>query len=627
MLYGRLHGRVEHITDLSPTGGLWLAAGTGELPDGGRYEIRLLIAVHVDGGEIIGVYVYDESDVDAARASLAQQPPLDPLLSEGSEGNAAWRAALHFADAQMRHDWQRVLDLLDPDYVYIDHRQGVRLRLEGNDALEPHRVAVALDHLTINCSLVATRNDRLALTQVKATFLDRDAGPSEVEMLSLMESGADGRLVVNNVFDLADLDAAYEVLDARAAESSETTENLAWRVARRWCDALNGGDHQAFLDAVAPEFTSVDHLNHLRFAGEDAFNNLRTLFALGDCRMQRTLIETRGDRLVLNRSLISFVDHHAGPSEYETLSLIECGPDGLLLANTVFNPNALDAAYAALERRHAEIAGLEWFENAAWRAAIKVCDAWNRRDWDGFVRTLDRGFTYSDLLRGERLRLDGERALDTHRVLFTLDEFRVHRELLATRGENLVLTRDLTWFVDGDAGPAEVEALSITECGPDGLVVAITSLASDDMNAALDVIDARYVELGGDDFAVMRRSFDARDWETFASLFAPDCRIGDHRTAGWGDVDRNTFIDYQRGVAELAPDAHLWVDRARSRGNVGISTGRVFGTQHGGPWEIAFVGVGVVGPDRASRHFESYDLTDIAVALRRFTELAAEEPA
>src|SRR4029079_17986553 len=44
----------------------------------------------------------------------------------------------------------------------------------------------------------------------------------------------------------------------------------------------------------------------------------------------------------------------------------------------------------------------------------------------------------------------------------------------------------------------------------------------------------------------------------------------------------------------------------------------------GAPWEIAFVTVGIAGPDGAARHFENYELADMATALRRFDELAAE---
>jgi hypothetical protein len=135
------------------------------------------------------------------------------------------------------------------------------------------------------------------------------------------------------------------------------------------------------------------------------------------------------------------------------------------------------------------------------------------------------------------------------------------------------------------------------------------------------VLDAAYVAQGGPDLSTMRRSFEARDWDAFAAEFAPDCTMADDRTAGCGDIDRDTFIDYQRSVVKLAPDARLWVDYTRRQGNLAISAGRAFGTRDGGRWEIPFVTVGRVGPDGAGTHLENYELTDFAVALRRFEEL------
>ena len=121
----------------------------------------------------------------------------------------------------------------------------------------------------------------------------------------------------------------------------------------------------------------------------------------------------------------------------------------------------------------------------------------------------------------------------------------------------------------------------------------------DDMAGALDEIDARFAALGGSpQTATRRHSFDARDGDTFASLLTEDCTIIDSRTAGWGSVDRDEFVDYQRSVVDLAEEAHLWIDHVRERGNVSISAARAFARAAGGSWEIAFVTVGVMDAER-----------------------------
>jgi hypothetical protein len=169
--------------------------------------------------------------------------------------------------------------------------------------------------------------------------------------------------------------------------------------------------------------------------------------------------------------------------------------------------------------------------------------------------------------------------------------------------------------------------LTLVECSVDGLIVRVTVLDPDDLDAACAALDARYVVLGGPPLGdVLTPAFGARDWDTVGALFAPECSIVDRRTAGWGSVDPPTFVDYMRELVELAPDARWFTDHARSRGRVHLSTGRVFGTHDGGPWEMAFVTVAVTRPDGRGTHIETYELDEMETALRRFDELTGSSP-
>ena len=151
---------------------------------------------------------------------------------------------------------------------------------------------------------------------------------------------------------------------------------------------------------------------------------------------------------------------------------------------------------------------------------------------------------------------------------------------MATRGESLALERAFATFRDGASGPAEVTALAVVEVDERELITAEVVFEADDIDAALDELDARDAALGGNPMgATMRHAFDARDWEGLRSILTPNCTFGDYRTTGWGLIDRDAFVDYQRSVVELAPDARLWSDHTRSRGNVHIGTGRAFGTR------------------------------------------------
>jgi hypothetical protein len=324
----------------------------------------------------------------------------------------------------------------------------------------------------------------------------------------------------------------------------------------------------------------------------------------------------------------------------ELLALLESGDDERIVALTAFDSRDIDSAVAALDARHAELAagidgaapsavGLERFENDAWRAALRVCDAANRRDLHGTVGALDPAFVQFDRRHGVHLRLDRDDLLESFRILFTVDDFTFARTLLATRGDRLALIRTRVALVDGEAGPSEVANLSISELGPDGLIASEVVLDPDDLDAAYDTLDDRWVALDGPPLGpVIKRAFDARDWDTFASVFTPDFTIADYRTAGWGTVDRDTLVDYHRSIVELSPDAHFWIDHARQRGNVYLSAARVCGGDDaGGAWEIAFVTIGVTGPDGRSKYCETYEVSDLPRALERFDQLVAEHGA
>jgi hypothetical protein len=89
--------------------------------------------------------------------------------------------------------------------------------------------------------------------------------------------------------------------------------------------------------------------------------------------------------------------------------------------------------------------------------------------------------------------------------------------------------------------------------------------------------------------------------------------------------DRALFVEQrEEGIPVVRREGRRQHVTARSRGNVHLSAGRVFGTYDGGPWELAFVTVGVTGPDGRATHTDTYEMSDMEVALRRFDELAAE---
>jgi hypothetical protein len=64
-------------------------------------------------------------------------------------------------------------------------------------------------------TVLATRGERLALSRFLLSGRDERPEAFHTELLGVFEINADGRIVARVWFDLDDIDAAFEELDAR----------------------------------------------------------------------------------------------------------------------------------------------------------------------------------------------------------------------------------------------------------------------------------------------------------------------------------------------------------------------------------------------------------------------------
>jgi class 3 adenylate cyclase/ketosteroid isomerase-like protein len=618
-VFGLSSLRVEHVARVSRAGGIWAIVMTGENSGGGAFEFPFLLAVRVAGQQICRVDIFNDRDGATAIAMLDEPPAIEWFE------NDATRATARVQAAYAARDLDAVIAVYADDWITEDRRAivGSTMNIEQSRA----QTRLIFDGgATLEREIVATRGRSLSLERWDLHLPDFEAHET-VLLVTLVN--AEGRYQLTVMFGVDDVDAAYAELDRLFLEGEGAQNADVIALGTSFFDALVQQDVHVVASLLADDFAvrsyrafrASDHQTAAEFLAdlEAGFEQLGP----GAPRIEHvTRVSSAGGAWFV---VFTGRDADGGPYEMPWLMVLHFA-GGKIAALEGYDEEDARSALAALDagRRPVEDVVAEWSQNEAWRAAERLRDAANRRDLEALLDTLDPEYVNPDHRPVVRLHSTTTSARDAYRTLFTLDEFRFERELLATRGERLALSRELIWMVDGVSGPSEVETVSVLESGPSGRLISVTMFGPDDVTAALDLLDARYVEMGQGDLGMMRRSFDARDWGTFATLFAPDCTIGDYRNAGWGDVDRDTFVDYQRSIVALAPDTHLWIDHTRARNGVVLSTGRAFGTHDGAPFEISFVTVGVVGPDGASRHFESYELADFELVQRRFDELAGE---
>jgi hypothetical protein len=207
--------------------------------------------------------------------------------------------------------------------------------------------------------------------------------------------------------------------------------------------------------------------------------------------------------------------------------------------------------------------------------------------------------------------------------LFDLDDFSWKMELLATRGDRLVLMRDHIAFVHGAAGLAEVTWLGIREVDSDGLVVRAAAFEVDRTSEAYDELDRLYVEQGGPDLRPYRHAHASRDWDRYAAFFSPSLVFEDERSLGWGRLDLEGFLDHHRVEQELAPDEQMWIDHVVAHSErATLIVARSLGTNEGGAVEWPSVSLSERDAEQRIVNIRFYALEDLERALERFRQVS-----
>jgi hypothetical protein len=176
-----------------------------------------------------------------------------------------------------------------------------------------------------------------------------------------------------------------------------------------------------------------------------------------------------------------------------------------------------------------------------------------------------------------------------------------------------------------------MEHLRLVEVAADGRFVAWINFDVEDRSAAFAEALERFVAgegatIGGQATIVaIARARARRDWKTFRGCLADDALVCDRRAVSvLGDLDRDTWVESVRALADLAPDMNgetLRIVTWNHRGCVTVF--RQFGTiPEGGPFEHVIAIVYVTDGPHIQR-LELFDVGDTDRAVSRFEELCA----
>jgi hypothetical protein len=202
---------------------LELVHWSGHSSDFGSYEVENLSLVEVDAeGLVEAIVAFDPHDRRAAEAEMrarfeaqrpaaAQAPTPRPARIEPNNATRAMRRFQVCVDAR---DWHALTEMHAPEFSYDDRRPLVRDGGSREKLVASVRLSIGAGARESH-SVVATAGKNLALLHQRFEVAQKDVGVSELEMLLLVEMGADGRFVSSVTFAVADRAAADAEMRAR----------------------------------------------------------------------------------------------------------------------------------------------------------------------------------------------------------------------------------------------------------------------------------------------------------------------------------------------------------------------------------------------------------------------------
>ena len=147
-------------------------------------------------------------------------------------------------------------EMLADDFIGDDRRRVVNAGVRrGRDAEIANVRAVAeLGTQNMTSTVIATRGERLVLSRVRSRSATRPEA-FHIDLLNVVEIDADDQIAALVAFDLDDIDAAFEELDARYLAGEAAAHAHTWSVIARARAALNRHE----LPATTPDWVNIDH--------------------------------------------------------------------------------------------------------------------------------------------------------------------------------------------------------------------------------------------------------------------------------------------------------------------------------------------------------------------------------
>lgn len=327
---------IETVHRINNLGTVITQSAYGSSQEGFDAEWRHVALFSVDD-VVSRCEIFDEADLDAALARF------DELSSQtASLRNAASEVIARYFEQFAARDWDGLAKLMADDIRTDDRRRvanaGTR---RGRDAEIANMRSVAdIGNTYLASVVVAVRGTRLILTRVSG-------GPGEflIELLSVVEINSDNQIAAIMLFDLDDIDSAFEELDARYLAGEATPNARTWSVIA----AAQAAFKRHEIPAITPNMPYIDHRPVLSVDAVDLTSFVRAVWAvIPDPSVYIETVHRLSDRGAVVTQVLKGTSREDFDGEWRLIDLFTIEGD-LISRCEVFDEADLDAAVARFD--------------------------------------------------------------------------------------------------------------------------------------------------------------------------------------------------------------------------------------------------------------------------------------
>lgn len=615
-----LQSHIEKVHRLGDHGALCTQVSRGTTPDGFPAEWRMLNLTTVNGSLASGCELFDETDLDVAIARFEELRRPERQLE-----NAASRAAEQFLAHFQADDWKAMSELFAETYLLDDRRRIISsgMRHGRDHAIEDARAVVDVGlWAKLSMSTMATRGGRLVLLHLHAA--GPDPGASQSDLLQVVEVDDDGRFSAVVVFDVNDIDAAFDELERRYLSGEAAAHAQAWSViAGAYAAVLR---HE--LPSTTPDWVNLDHRRVTSFAPNELGPFLEATWDVleSDIQIYVEAVHRLTDIGAVVTRVIKGTSREGFNAEWRETGLSTVEGDSINRSE-LFDENDLDVALARFE----ELNQSAFPKNTASDVLDRYCATFGARDWAAMAETLADDVITDDRRRvvnagirhGRDVQLaDSQVAAEVGGAQY------VAATVLATRGDRLVLSHVRAINSNTPSGEIGTQMLGIVEIDSESRIAVMISFGEDDIEAAFRELDARY--LAGEAAAY------AQTWSVISETFAAvsrgelpavtrDCITLDHRhTIAFAPGELGS---YTRAAQGNTTDLKTYVEAVYRLDEHGAVVSYVAKGTSAQGFQAEWRGVSLSTVDHGLvNRNELFDEADLETALGHFDELTCASP-